>query len=221
MTRPALTIDFVSDVVCPWCAVGLSALEIALQRLAGEIDVTIRFQPFELNPQMPPEGEDIVEHLTRKYGITPQQLRHNGDALRERGASVGFVFDLERRSRTWNSLAAHRLLHWAGTVGAAPQRALKHALLRAYHGRGENPGAREVLLRCAAEAGLDAAPAAEVIDSGRYADAVRAQERHWQQLGIQSVPSVVVNDRHLIQGGQPPEVFEQALRQIAGQPAAA
>lgn len=216
MSRPTLTLDFVSDVVCPWCAVGLSALEIALQRLAGELDVQLRFQPFELNPQMPPEGEDIVEHLTRKYGITPEQVRRNGDALRERGAAVGFAFDLQARSRTWNSFDAHRLLHWAGTIDPAAQRALKHALLRAYHGRGENPGAREVLLRCAAEAGLDAAAAAQVVDSGAFAAEVRERERHWQQLGISAVPSVVVNEQHLIQGGQPPEVFEQALRQIAG-----
>lgn len=216
MSRPRVTIDFVSDVVCPWCAVGLNALEIALQRMHGELDATLRFQPFELNPHMPPEGEDIVAHLTRKYGITPEQVRRNGDALRERGASVGFAFDLQARSRTWNSFDAHRLLHWAGGVDAAAQRALKHALLRAYHGRGENPGAREVLLRCAAEAGLDADAAARVFDSGAGADAVRALERHWQQLGISSVPSVVVDERHLIQGGQPPEVFEQALRQIAG-----
>lgn len=216
MSRPTLSIDFVSDVVCPWCAVGLNALEIALQRLAGELDVAIRFQPFELNPQMPPEGEDIVAHLTRKYGITPEQVRRNGDALRERGAAVGFGFDLNARSRTWNSFDAHRLLHWAGTLSPAAQRDLKHALLRAYHGRGENPGAREVLLRCAAEAGLEADAAARVIDAGQFAAEVRAQERHWQQLGISSVPSVIVNGQHLIQGGQPPEVFEQALRQIAG-----
>jgi len=220
MSRPTLTLDFVSDVVCPWCAVGLSALEIALQRLAGELDVRLRFQPFELNPQMPPEGEDIVEHLTRKYGITPEQVRRNGDALRERGAAVGFAFDLQARSRTWNSFDAHRLLHWAGTSDPAAQRALKHALLRAYHGRGENPGAREVLLRCAAEAGLDADAAARVLDSGAFAAEVRERERHWQQLGITAVPSLVVNEQHLIQGGQPPEVFERALRQIAAESAA-
>lgn len=216
MSRPTLTLDFVSDVVCPWCAVGLCALEIALQRLAGELDVQLRFQPFELNPHMPPEGEDIVEHLTRKYGITPEQVRRNGDALRERGAAVGFAFDLQARSRTWNSFDAHRLLCWAGEVDAAAQRALKHALLRAYHGRGENPGAREVLLACATEAGLDLGPAADVIDGDACADVVRARKRRWHALGITAVPSLIVNERHLIQGGQPPEVFERALRQIAG-----
>jgi predicted DsbA family dithiol-disulfide isomerase len=215
MTPRRLKIDFVSDVVCPWCAVGLNALEIALQRLAGELEAQIRFQPFELNPKMPPEGEDIVEHLSRKYGLTPDEVRRNGEALRERAAAVGFDFDLQRRSRTWNTFDAHRLLHWAGEQGAAPQRALKHALLQAYFGAGENPGARAVLLRCAAAAGLDAAQAAQVFDTGAYAEAVRAQQRHWLELGIHSVPAVIVDGRHLIQGGQPPEVFEQALRQIA------
>lgn len=215
MKRRTLKIDFVSDVVCPWCAVGLNALEIALQRLAGEVDVALRFQPFELNPQMPPEGEDITEHLVRKYGITPEQVAHNGEALRARGAAVGFTFDMARRSRTWNTFDAHRLLHWAGEQHADRQRALKHALLRAYFTEGESPAAHEVLRRCAADAGLDVTEAGEVLASGAYADEVRAAERRWLELGIHSVPSVVVDDRHLIQGGQPPEVFEQALRRIA------
>ncbi len=208
-----MKIDFVSDVACPWCAVGLSSLEIALARLDPKIPVELHFQPFELNPQMPPEGEDAVEHLSRKYGAPPEQLAKNREHLRERGASVGFTFG--DRPRVWNTFDAHRLLHWAGLESEAKQRALKHALLAAYHTRAQNPGAREVLLKAARDVGLDAAAAAEVLDSDRYADDVRAAERHWQQLGISSVPAVVIDDRHLISGGQPPEVFEQALAQIA------
>ncbi|MFO1339665.1 MAG: DsbA family oxidoreductase [Burkholderiaceae bacterium] len=206
-----MKIDFVSDVACPWCAVGLNSLERALERLGGSVDVELAFHPFELNPQMPAEGEDVVEHLARKYGLSPQQLEQGRATLRDRGAAVGFEFG--PRERIWNTFDAHRLLHWAGLEGR--QRELKHALLRAYHGRGENPGAPEVLVRAAAEAGLDAERAREVVASGRYADEVRAEERHWQELGIQAVPSVIVNGRHLIQGGQPPEVFEQALRRLA------
>ena len=161
------------------------------------------------------EGEDAAEHLARKYGLTPQQLDRNRAAIRQRGAEVGFEFG--DRSRIWNTFDAHRLLYWAGLEGR--QRELKHALLRAYHGRGENPGAPDVLLNLAREVGLDEAQARDVIESGRYADEVRAEERHWQELGIHSVPSVIVDDRHLIQGGQPPEVFERALRQLAGTPA--
>ena len=206
-----MKIDFVSDVACPWCAVGLNSLEIALSRLEGTVSAQLQFQPFELNPSMPPDGEDAIEYLSRKYGASREQLAASRRALRERGASVGFEFG--DRVRVWNTFDAHRLLHWAGLQGR--QRELKHALLRAYHTRGENPSAPAVLLRCAVEAGLDPAQAREVVASGRYADDVREREAYYQQLGIRSVPSVIVDDRHLIEGGQPPEVFEQALSQIA------
>jgi predicted DsbA family dithiol-disulfide isomerase len=206
-----MKIDFVSDVACPWCAVGLNSLEIALGRLDPSIPVELHFQPFELNPQMPPEGEDATEHLSRKYGAPPEQLAKTRQHLRERGASVGFAFG--DRPRVWNTFDAHRLLHWAGLEGK--QRELKHALLAAYHTRAENPGARAVLLKVAGDVGLDTTRAAEVLDSDAYAAEVRAAEHHWQQLGIHSVPAVVIDDRHLISGGQPPEVFEKALAQIA------
>jgi predicted DsbA family dithiol-disulfide isomerase len=211
--RKTLKIDFVSDVVCPWCAIGLASLEQALRSVDGEIGVAMQFHPFELNPQMGPEGEDIVEHLSHKYGISAAQIEHNREAIRQRGAAVGFRFG--SRDRTWNTFDAHRLLHWAGLEGR--QHELKRELLNAYHGDGENPADHEVLVRRAEAAGLDPQQAREVLASGAYADAVRAEEQHWLQMGIHSVPAVVVNDRHLISGGQPPEVFEQALRQIAAQ----
>ncbi len=213
-----MKIDFVSDVACPWCAVGLNALERALERLGDTAAVELHFRPFELNPQLGPEGEDVGEHLARKYGLTPEQLARNRAALQERGASVGFHFG--PRERIWNTFDAHRLLHWAGLQGPGPQRALKHALLQAYHGRGENPGDPEVLGRLAGQVGLDVDEAGAILASDRYADEVRAQENHWLSQGIQSVPSVVVEGRYLIQGGQPPEVFEQALREIARETAA-
>lgn len=208
-----MKIDFVSDIACPWCAVGLNSLEIALQRLGSTVPVDLHFQPFELNPQMPTEGEDAVQHLTRKYGMPPEQLARNRQHLRERGAEVGFAFG--DRPHVWNTFDAHRLLHWAGTVSAGKQRALKHALLAAYHSRAENPGAHDVLLKASEEAGLDAARARAVIASDEFTAEVRAAERHWQQLGIHAVPAVVIDHRHLISGGQPPEVFEEALRKIA------
>ena len=206
-----MKIDFVSDVACPWCAVGLNSLELALAKIGPDIPVELHFRPFELNPQMGAEGEDATEHLSRKYGLTPEQLDRNRAGIRERGAAVGFQFG--DRARVWNTFDAHRLIHWAGLEGK--QREMKHALLKAYHGRNENPGAHDVLLRAAEEVGLDVERAREVIESDRYAAEVRAEERHWQQLGVNSVPSVIIDDRHLIQGGQPPEVFEQALRQLA------
>ena len=206
-----LKIDFVSDVACPWCAVGLNSLELALERVGSELKAELHFQPFELNPTMPAEGADLVQYIRGKYGIGPEQIARNQAAIRARGAEVGFSFG--PRERVWNTFDAHRLLHWAGLQGK--QRELKHALLQAYHGAGRNPGARDVLLELAAEVGLPVDEAREVLDSGGFADDVRAAEAMWQQAGIDSVPSIVINDRHLIQGGQPPEVFEQALRQIA------
>jgi predicted DsbA family dithiol-disulfide isomerase len=208
-----MKIDFVSDVVCPWCAVGLASLDVALRRLGDEVPVTLNVQPFELNPQMGPEGEDIVEHLSRKYRINAEQIAQGREGLSARGAAVGFTFG--PRSRIWNTFDAHRLLHWAGLQGRPL--ALKRALLQAYHGRGENIADAEVLVAAVREAGLDAAQAADVLASGTYADEVRAAERHWQEAGISSVPAVILNDRYLISGGQPPEVFEQALRQVLAQ----
>ncbi|MBS0442464.1 MAG: DsbA family oxidoreductase [Proteobacteria bacterium] len=216
-TVKTLKIDFVSDVVCPWCAIGLASLEIALKRLQGEVAAELHFQPFELHPDMGPEGVEVVPYLAKKYGMSAEQVERNQQAIAERGKAVGFEFRMERRGRTWNTFDAHRLLHWAGEVGAAQQRALKHALLSAHFTEGENPGAREVLLRCAAQAGLEAARAAAVVDGDEYADAVREREQLYQQAGISSVPSVIVNERYLIQGGQPPELFEQSLREIAAE----
>ena len=210
-----LKIDFVSDVACPWCAVGLASLQQALGRSADAVQATLHFQPFELNPDMAPGGEDINEHLARKYGGTPEQFDQNRAAIRERGAAVGFSFNPAGRGRIYNTFNAHRLLHWAGLEGAAPQLALKRALLEAYHGRGEAVEQDVVLLNAVAAAGLDVAHAREVLAGDTYANEVRAAERHWQQAGIHSVPAVVINDRHLISGGQPAEVFEQALRQLA------
>ena len=207
-----IRIDFVSDVSCPWCAVGLNALEQAIRTTGA--DVEIHFQPFELNPQMAPEGEDATEHLVRKYGLTPEQLERNRDGIRARGASLGFAFGQRRRMH--NTFDAHRLLHWAGIEGAELQRALKHALLRAYHSDGEDVGAHDVLARIAGSIGLDAQRARTVLDSGEYSDEVRAQERYYTERGIQAVPAVIFNGRQLVSGGQPVELFEQVLRQLSG-----
>ena len=211
----ALRIDFVSDVACPWCAVGLKSLEQALEKLQGEVSAEIHFQPFELNPNMPPGGQDIVEHLAQKYGSTPAQLAQNQERLRERGEELGFIFDLQKRTRIYNTFDAHRLLHWA--EGQGKQRELKHALLRAYFTDGRDPSDREVLVNVAESVGLNAQEAAAVLDSGQYAQEVREAEQFFQRQGIQAVPSVIIDRQYLIQGGQPVEAFEQALRQIAAE----
>lgn len=210
-----LKIDFVSDVSCPWCAIGLASLERALERLDGTVAPELRFQPFELNPAMPAQGQDITEHLTQKYGTTPEQQAQAREAIRQRGEAVGFEFRKEGRGRIYNTFDAHRLLHWAGLGDATHQRALKKALLGAYFTQGRSPGDREVLVQAAAEAGLDARRAREILEGDEFAAEVREREQFYLDNGIHAVPAVIIDGRHLIQGGQPPEVFEQALRQIA------
>ena len=211
-TPTPIRIDFVSDVSCPWCVIGLKSLEQALDKLDGTVQAEIHFQPFELNANMPPEGEDIGEHIARKYGSTPEQMAQSREAIRARGEQLGFTFAMDKRGRIYNTFDAHRLLHWAALQGR--QKELKMALFDAYFTQGQDPSSHEVLLKVAGDVGLDTVQAAEVLASNAYADEVRAQEQFYQQNGINSVPAVIINERHLISGGQPPEVFEQALRQI-------
>lgn len=211
-----IKIDFVSDVACPWCAVGLKSLEEAMARVGGDLQVELHFQPFELNPQMPAEGEDAVEHLTRKYGISAEQAAQNGEAIRARGAALGFEFRMDRRRHVYNTFDAHRLLHWAGGEGEGRQLALKHALLRAYFTEGEDVSSADTLAKLAVEAGLDGARARQILATDEFAEAVRQRESFYAGQGISAVPSVIFNDSHLIQGGQPVELFEQALRQLSG-----
>jgi len=223
MTPTTLKIDFVSDISCPWCAIALCALEQAAERVQDAITLTWHFQPFELNPHMGPAGQNLQEHLHEKYGSTPEQFHQIHATITERGAALGFVFDTTRRERIYNTFDAHRLLHWAqkeGNVANSQHRALKHALFKAYFTHGENPGDHDVLLRLVDEVGLNAIRARAVLQSTEFADAVRERETFYQRQGIQSVPAVIVNNRHLIQGGQPVEAFEQALRQIAASPPA-
>lgn len=215
---PNVRIDFVSDIACPWCAIGLASLQQALASTGTAPQVDLHFQPFELNPGMAPEGEDVGEHLARKYGSTAEQQAQIRDTIRQRGAAVGFDFKPEGRGRVVNTFNAHRLLHWAGLQSAQAQLALKQALMQAYQGRGERVDHDDVLLAAVRAAGLDEAAARDVLQGDAYAAEVRADEQRWQQAGIQSVPAIVINGRHLISGGQPPEVFEQALRRaVAGE----
>ena len=220
MTKP-LKIDFVSDVVCPWCVVGLGGLETALDKLKPEgITAEIAFQPFELNPGMAPEGENIVEHIGAKYGSTPEQSAANRAMITERAAEAwpGFEMKMSETSRIWNTFDAHRLLFWAGeTAGPERQKALKEALFRTHFTDGNNLTDAGVLTRAAETAGLDRAEAGEVLTSGRYVEAVRTEQTLWRQRGINSVPAVVVEGKYLISGGQPAAVFEEALRKIAAE----
>lgn len=209
-----LQIDFISDIACPWCAIGLSSLLRALDNLGDAVDARIAVHPFELSPDMPAGGASLVEYLGKKYGRTPEQIAETQEAIRERGASVGFTFG--PRTHVYNTFDAHRLLHWAGLEGK--QLALKLALLRAYHGDCQDVSEREVLVQAAQSAGLNADEARKVLENGTYAYEVRAEEAQVQAMGIQSVPAIVFNQQYLISGGQPVETFENAIRQILSEP---
>ena len=212
MSTP-IKIDFVSDVSCPWCVVGLKSLETALDRLSEQVSADIHFQPFELNPHMVAEGEDINEHLAHKYGATEEQSERNREAIRARGADVGFTFSMNKRGRIYNTFDAHRLLHWAEQAGH--QHALKNALFEAYFTEGKNPGDHEVLIALADKVGLDATRARAILASDDYATEVREREQYYLEHGINAVPAVIINERFLIPGGQSPEVYEEALIKAA------
>ncbi len=214
MTK-ALKIDFVSDVSCPWCIIGLGGLEEALARVGDLVEATITLQPFELNPDMPPEGQALGEHIFEKYGATPEQSAANREQIRARAAEVGFTISTTPESRIYNTFDAHRLLHWAGLEGY--QLPLKHALFEAYFTRGENPSDPDVLVAAAERAGIDPVKAREVLTSGRFAGHVRSLQRQWYEAGISSVPAVIINEKYLISGGQPADAFERALRTIAAE----
>ena len=207
-------LDFVSDVSCPWCAIGLQSLLAALGNLRDTVAGDLHFQPFELNPEMTAGGEDIAEHIAHKYGSSPQQFAQSQEMIRARGAELGFRFDMDKRTRIYNTFDAHRLLHWAGLEGR--QLELKQALFKAYFADGADPSDHTLLAAVAAQAGLDPLRAREILVSDLYATEVRAREQFYRRQGIDAVPAVIINDQHLIQGGQPVAVFERILRQLAG-----
>lgn len=212
-----ISIDFVSDVACPWCAVGLGSLLAAIDRVKGTVQVELRLQPFELNPDMPAGGEPTLARLEKKYGYSREQLNANRAVISERAAAVGMPVRMTEDDKSYNTFDAHRLLHWAGLQGQAPQVALKKALLKTYHHDNHDTSTTDVLLQAVKDAGLDVADARAVLESDRHADDVRAEEEKWQNAGISSVPAVIINDEYLVSGAQQVDVFEQALLQVAGE----
>lgn len=210
-----MQIDIVSDVVCPWCIIGYKNLEQAIERLDGQVDIKLRWHPFELNPDMGPEGQNLSEHIKEKYGLTPDQSAENRDRISMMGENVGFDIRFSSDSRIYNTFDAHRMLYWAGKEGK--QTELKLALFRAYFQEGENPGDHGVIKRAAEEVGLSSEKADEILGSDMFAKEVRAEEEEFRNAGISSVPTYVVNGKYAISGGHPPEVFEQALSEIARQ----
>ncbi|MBT1451266.1 DsbA family oxidoreductase [Glaciecola sp. XM2] len=208
-----LRIDIVSDVSCPWCIIGYKALEQALSQLTDSVKADIHWQPFELNPNMLTEGEDVDEHLMNKYRIDEKQIMANRENIHQRGLSVGYEFGHRGGGRIYNTFDAHRLLHWAAEEGK--QTELKLALFDLYFKDGGNPSDHEQLVVAAGSVGLDVQRAKSILASDEYSQEVRKQQTFYQQHGISSVPAVIVNNKHLISGGQPTSVFVQALTQIS------
>ncbi|WP_426168164.1 DsbA family oxidoreductase [Sandarakinorhabdus sp. DWP1-3-1] len=214
MPKP-MRIDFVSDVVCPWCVIGLKALEQALANANDVVTPEIHFQPFELNPEMPRAGQNVAEHIAQKYGADPERSRGTRDLIRSTAENLGFAMNTGPDSRIWNTFDCHRLLHWAGEEGH--QAELKMALFTIHFSEGRDLSDPQVLVDAAQAAGLDPETAREVLETGRYIDDVRRDERHWREQGITAVPAIIIDGKYLISGGQPVAAFEKAIRSIAAE----
>lgn len=208
-----IDIKIASDISCPWCIIGYKALQQALDNVDDSITANISWLPFELNPSMPSEGQDIGEHIQEKYGATPEQSAGNRERIKQMGADLGFTFN--RGERIYNTFDAHRLLHWAETQGK--QTELKLALFDMYFTHGGNPSDKDQLITTAIKVGLDQSQARDVLDSTQYTDEVRALEQQNHQNGINAVPAFIINNKYMINGGQPVEIFEKALIDMANE----
>ncbi len=209
--RP-LRLDIVSDVVCPWCYIGLANLEAALRELGDEVKTELFFHPLQLNPGLPPEGEAVADNIARKYGISPDQARSRGGGLRDAAAEAGVPM-AGRSDRIFDTFDAHRLLHWAREQGR--QIALKHALFDAYFEQARNISDHVVLAEAAAEAGLDRTAAERVLATGAFATEVHDDEIEWRSEGIASVPTMVIDREFVVSGAQPPDRIVRALRKLS------
>jgi len=218
-----LEIDIVSDVVCPWCALGYAHLEQALDALEqDEIQADIHWRAFELNPHMGADGQEINEHLMEKYGSTAEQLSENKQRLVDLGKAAAVDFNFDERSRIYNTFDCHKLLHWAADLQHEAgeeqglQTSLKQALFSAYFKDGRDISDRNILLNVVENLGLDVEQAKVVLESEEMKAAVRQEQKQFQSMGISAVPAFIINKQYLISGGQPVDVFKQALTEILG-----
>ena len=213
--KPTIKIDYVSDIACPWCAVGLGNLNQAIAQLSDQVDFEVHFHPFELNPNMPLGGQDAIEHLTEKYGLTVEQVKTNQANIRTKALEAGFEFHPEGRKRVYNTFDSHRLLHWAGEeFGPEKQAVLKKELLNTYFCLAVNLDDQKNLIDAVTRSGLDKDRAQEVLKNNEFSKEVRDEESTYTNAGISSVPSIILNDQYLLQGAQPPESFVNAFEQL-------
>ena len=218
MMKPTIKIDYVSDIACPWCAVGLGNLNQAIDQLSDQANFEVHFRPFELNPNMPKGGQDAIEHLTEKYGLTAEQVKTNQANIRAKALEAGFEFHPEGRKRVYNTFDAHRLLHWTGQeFGLEKQAILKKELLNTYFCLAVSLDDQHNLLDAVTRSGLDQDRALEVLKNNEFAKEVRTEEATYINAGINSVPAIILNDQYLLQGAQPPESFAKAFSQLIEQ----
>tara|TARA_R110000824_G_C15228588_1_gene678241 strand:- start:3934 stop:4593 length:660 start_codon:yes stop_codon:yes gene_type:complete len=206
---PVITVDIVSDVVCPWCIIGYKKLEKAMRQFEGRASFELAWHAFELNPSMPPEGQDIAEHMAQKYGATPEQSKSNRERLRDAGSELDFEFRYHENMRMVNTFDAHRLLHWAGETGK--QTALKLALFKAHFTDGKDVSDHETLISVASSVGFDEKRARDLLSTDLYADEVRATEAEWQDRFITGVPAFIFNKKFMVPGAQDADVFANII----------
>lgn len=214
-TRPIIQIDIVSDVVCPWCIVGFRQLDAAMKQQG--IQAQLRWHPFELNPNMPPEGQNLREHITEKYGSTPEQSQQARERLTAIGAELGFTFNFDEDSRIVNTFKAHQLLDWA--EGQGLQHQLKLALFDAYFTRQQDVSDTQVLLQAVTSAGLNSDTARQVLETGEHIDLVREKQQFWTSRGISGVPSMVFGGKYLLTGAQGVDTYSRVLQQCVAEAA--
>lgn len=208
---PVITVDIVSDVVCPWCIIGYKKLEKAMHQFEGRARFELAWHAFELNPDMPPEGQDVAEHLAQKYGSTPEQSKTNRQRLKDAAAGLGFEFNYHENMRMVNTFDAHRLLHWAGETGK--QTALKLALFKAHFTDGKDVSDHDILVDIAVTAGLDEKRCRDLLTTDMYAADVRAVEEQWQDRFITGVPAFIFNGKFMVPGAQEPDTFANIIEQ--------
>ncbi|OEY67288.1 DsbA family oxidoreductase [Marinobacter sp. X15-166B] len=212
-----MRIDIVSDIACPWCAIGYARLERAMAQLAATYEFSVQWHAFELNPDHRGAGEPILPALARKYGRSEAEMRANQNQMMAIAGELGLNFDKLQERLTCNTFDAHRLVKWAGEQGR--QTEMKQALFEAYFGRAENVADHDLLANCAVTLGLDAAEARAMLATDRYAEAVRQDQATYRKAGITAVPAFIINDQYLISGAQEPGTLVTTLQEIGAQTA--
>ncbi|GGZ90438.1 DsbA family oxidoreductase [Algibacter mikhailovii] len=207
-----LKIDIVSDVVCPWCTIGYKRLEKAITELGIQDQIEITWQPFELNPAMPPEGQNVQEHIAEKYGATLEQQKASQQQMAEAGAELGFTFDYYDDMRMVNTFEAHVLLEYAQKFGK--QTALKMQLTKAFFSERKDVSQKAILRQALLDVGLNAEEALSQLDNDEARLAVRSKQDYWRNLGVNSVPTIVFNNKSAVTGAQPVPVFKDVLTEL-------